>query len=853
MILLGGVLFYLTGLWFGPFLVYFPLSGVGALLLLALVLAWLEFKQHIKIRVAVLWFAIGLCGLGQTFYASNPNVPSDLVRLSSGKKVLIQGIIAAPIRHIPDGVILLLYVDSLRIHRQSYDVSEKIRLTWRQPDRSLKYGDRVQVLVRLREPFGTLNPGGFHYGSYLKQRGIQAVGSIQGEKVLTTLSNDRTGFWTNFLGKVDSWRHQVYLAAVNSLSPPALGLFLGMIIGEQTYIEQHIRDAFMAGGTVHILSISGSHLGILALGIFMGVRVVFLCLPARWLERISLILPPSRLAILLTVPVVTFYSLLAGAEMATVRSWIMIVVGCVGLWLGRERNLFAALAVAALLMLVPNPEAIRDLSFQLSYLSVVAIGFVLWSQEGVQESVSQGAFDCRFSFSPWFDRLLKNCVVGLRVTVGVSLVTLPLVAYHFHQIPWMGVWTNMIIVPLVGFVVVPIGLFSGVGGLVMGTTTLPMAGVNQWVFEGVADLVVGLSMVPGSLWFVSSPHVLTIILFWAALTLFMVAREWIRVRGCCLVLVAGIFLWWGWSPRLSWEPGELRVTFLDVGQGDATFLELPDGQTVLIDGGPAYRRLDMGRAVIGPYLFDQGIVRLDHVVATHPQWDHVGGLPWVLQNFDVGRYWSNGISRPREFYARLQNAVEVKGIPEGVLGSGDEILHSDVCSLRVLSPAGRPMPEQNSSSRQIRGRVLNNYSLVTKLTCGQHSLLFTADAEWEALDALRGHPEGIFARVTKVPHHGAKSSLHDDWVKQLQTEALVVSVGRHNRYGHPAREVVAAYGKRGIPFYRTDQDGAVIIEARLDSSELNIRTAQQAVLVPVSFDRHMWKHERENWNRIWSG
>ena len=244
----------------------------------------------------------------------------------------------------------------------------------------------------------------------------------------------------------------------------------------------------------------------------------------------------------------------------------MIVLGCVGLWLGRERNLFTALTVAALLMLVPNPEAIRDLSFQLSYLSVVAIGFVVWSQEGVQENVLHEVPGERFSFSSWFNRLLGNCAIALRVTVGVSLVTLPLVAYHFHQIPWMGVVTNTIIVPLVGFVVVPIGLISGVGALMMGTTTLPMVGVNQWLFEGVADLVVGLSRVPGSLWFVSAPNVLTIIFFWAALTGFMMSGRSSAVRKSCVVVAAGILLWWGWSPRVGWEPGELRATFLDVGR-----------------------------------------------------------------------------------------------------------------------------------------------------------------------------------------------------------------------------------------------------------------------------------------------
>ncbi len=140
------------------------------------------------------------------------------------------------------------------------------------------------------------------------------------------------------MGRVDQWRQAIHHAATTSLSPPALGLFLGMIIGEQSYIEQDIRDAFMASGTVHILSISGSHLGLLALVVFAGAGWSIRRLPASWLERLSIYLTATQFSVLMTLPIVSFYMLLAGAEMATVRSWIMIVVCCLGIWLGRERN-----------------------------------------------------------------------------------------------------------------------------------------------------------------------------------------------------------------------------------------------------------------------------------------------------------------------------------------------------------------------------------------------------------------------------------------------------------------------------------------------------------------------------------
>jgi competence protein ComEC len=293
------------------------------------------------------------------------------------------------------------------------------------------------------------------------------------------------------------------------------------------------------------------------------------------------------------------------------------------------------------------------------------------------------------------------------------------------------------------------------------------------------------------------------------------------------------------------------VTFLDVGQGDATLLELPDGTTVLIDAGPAYRRLDMGRAVIGPYLWNQGIRRLDHVVATHPQWDHVGGLPWVLRTFEVGHYWSNGVSRTEKFFQQLDSAVRSSGIQEQITAAGTEIVNTGSCSLAVLSPFRSQATGDHPLFTVSNGADLNNLSLITRLECGEHSFLLTADAEQEALDRLLHTPKGFSARVVKVPHHGARSSLNHEWVNRLQADALIVSVGAHNRYGHPASEVLAAYQRRGFPLYRTDRDGAVWFTAAPGSYDMAIATTKLQALLPVQIGFNMWAEEWANWDRIW--
>jgi competence protein ComEC len=196
--------------------------------------------------------------------------------------------------------------------------------------------------------------------------------------------------------------------------------------------------------------------------------------------------------------------------------------------------------------------------------------------------------------------------------------------------------------------------------------------------------------------------------------------------------------------------------------------------------------------------------------------------------------------------------VQEAELEEQSIGAGSDIIASGPCSLSVLSPLAKAIPITMVSTYEISGTELNNRSLVTRLDCGPHSFVFTADAELQALGHLQSTPRGYSAKVVKVPHHGAKSSLHQGWVNQIDAQAMVVSVGSHNRYGHPASEVLAAYKVRGIPMYRTDHDGAIIIEGSFDSPDLRITTAKQQQLLPVVLSENFWKHEWTNWQRLWN-
>jgi competence protein ComEC len=196
--------------------------------------------------------------------------------------------------------------------------------------------------------------------------------------------------------------------------------------------------------------------------------------------------------------------------------------------------------------------------------------------------------------------------------------------------------------------------------------------------------------------------------------------------------------------------------------------------------------------------------------------------------------------------------VRSAGLQEQTLTAGTEIVSPGSCSLTVLSPSRSQGTEGYRSGTVSSGKDLNNRSLVTRLECGAHSFLLTADAEQQSLDGLLHVPNGLSARVVKVPHHGARSSLHREWVNRLQAEAMVVSVGAHNRYGHPAPEVLDAYERRGLPLYRTDRDGAVWFTATLGSDDMTVRTTREGSLLRVQAGPRMWREEWANWARIWN-
>lgn len=832
---------FIAGLFLGSQISYFPLSTSALLLLVALGAAILERLHRFSVRQATWLYGALLAGVVYWAVAVNLTAHDPVSELSSDAAIEVTGRIVAPVQQAPDRLVMIVRVDD---PIDELGASTHVRLTWRMPERAFFQGDRVGFRAPLRHPSGTLNLGGFDYAVYLERQGVDAIATVTGSKAVQFLESGRTHVWWAIWNQFDRWRSSIRLAAVQTIPQPALGLYLGIVIGDRGYLDPDLRDQFMVTGTVHLLSISGSHLGLVALVIFVVVRWATRLLPSGWLLTLSRKITPTRVAVICTLLPVAGYACLAGAELATIRSLLMVAVGLSAIWLGQERHLFHALSAAAVGILLHDPQALFDISFQLSFLSVLAIaGWLSWPATAEPEQLQDKP------------SLLRTCIRWGRDSVAMSgivtLVTLPLVAYYFNQFPWLGLFTNVVAVPVMGILLVPLGLGIGIWQVLAGGTMLPLASLNQWLLEHFVAAVRLVSMLPGGEWHVAAPSVLAMAAFYCCLGLL-----WQRVGGMLFQWAAGagvllILLWWAWSPRMFFDGDQFRVTFLDVGQGDSAVVELPDGQVVLIDGGATYERFDMGRGVVAPFLWNRGIHTIDHVIGTHPQLDHVGGLAWVLGHFTVKRYWGSGEIRDELFYRRLQESLASQGLQEEVAREGQEILSSGPCRLMVLNPPTdepRGVPFRDS---HVGGHVLNNRSVVTRLTCGAHTMLFAADVERDGLSRMTRLPSHGPVEVLKVPHHGAVSSLNRDWLASLRPRFAVFSAGRRNPYGHPAAAVLDAYGLEGSTVLRTDRDGGVWFTGRVFDESLHAHRARESAWQLTSSTSCLWTCEQANWSRIW--
>jgi competence protein ComEC len=572
------------------------------------------------------------------------------------------------------------------------------------------------------------------------------------------------------------------------MAEPYASVMGRMVFGRAWAVPHDVYDDFRNAGVVHVLVVSGLHVSVL-LGAFLWFAFVWKYNP--WVSFI--ILAPA---------LVLFYAMTGGGPSIT-RAALMGLVFLAALAAGREYHALPSLFWAGLLMMCADPHAPFQVGAQLSFLACLGI-ILMYPRLAplVPGSWHAGA--------RWPLRLVL-------VSLCAQAPLYPLIAYCFHKVSIVSPISNLAAVPLAMAALVA-GLLCGVLGAVwsgFAAVLAPAAQALLWLLVAVVRL---FAQLPFSAVVTARPTLAQALLYAAAVGGSVMAVDaWRARRGSALtrwVLCAGMaggLLAWGFV--FEFPHAEARITFIDVGQGDSALIEAPCGRgrapvRVLVDGGGGPTSVDAafdpGERIVGQTLFGRGITRLDAVIVTHPEEDHLNGLLWTLENAPVGRVVDLGYAPGDEGYERFRNAVRARDIPYMRGRDGLVLRAGDCLILEFLHPpaAFRGLAERNP----------NDVSLVFRMRFGDKAALFAGDIEGWAEDMLvSNHVSELRCDVLKTPHHGSATSSSAAFLDAAAPRLAVISAGRANVYGHPHEPVLARFKQRNIRVLRTDRHGDIDI------------------------------------------
>jgi len=787
--------FFLAGLALGPDFsgsVSWLWPSAGLLIVLS---GWLIWRNR-GTGWLVLGLAFGLIGLGagaEVF--SPPAAPHHVYHLQGQTGLVFGGRIAEPPEVEPDRARLIIEADEvLPVGGRSRSATGRIHLTVLGHSLEVQKGQRVRFPAELREISNFENPGRFDYRRYLAGQGLWTRAFLRDPRLLAA-AVETEGFRFDFINRFRS-RALKFLDQV--IGQPARGLIKALLLGRRGEIEPEIVQTFRRLGLAHLLAISGLHVGLVALAAYW-VFLKILLLNERWTLRFNL----RRLAAVLALGPVLFYAGLAGGRPSTLRAAVMVSVFLLAQLIEKTKDYLSALALAAWIILVLQPGAVFTPAFQLSFAAAAAI-IILVPRFPATPLFSSPSPDQDSGPRKPLGRFWGLAVISTAALIG----TAPIVAWHFNRLSLWSLPANMIFTPLLSLGLIPAGLLALVLMPVfpLGTQIIFQA-MERFLWLALPSME-ALAAVPGAEVLVPRPSPAVLAGYYFIVAAVFLVRPWKRaaLAAGLVVLTFGLGLTLVHLGETS-RP-ELKVTVLDVGQGQAVCLVLPDGTRMMIDaGGFPGSDFDTGEFIVGPYLLNQGVRRLDILALSHPQADHVGGLPYLARTFGPTELWTNGSPSENPRHRELLDLARQLGLNQPDLIELHRPRQFGAATVTALAPAPDYLYRPG---RDEPWRDQNNNSLVLKVAMGRTSFLFPGDLEEKGeAEIVRRQGERLRADVLLAPHHGGKTSLTPAFLEAVRPKIVIFSAGRDNRFGFPSPEALGRVRAVGAKIYRTDRHGAV--------------------------------------------
>lgn len=689
------------------------------------------------------WSVVAFCaGFGWTVIIAQSVLDDRLAQVLEGRVLTIQGVVAdMPMRTD----------DKVRFDFTPLDgpagMPEKIRLSWYYPKKLVKAGQLWRFTVKLKRPHGYFNPGGVDYEKWLFSRRIGATGYVKNhpEPELLGRSSNRLLHWRQMIAeRMDALSHQ----------PLTRGIVKALSIGDRSDISPAQWTVFRRTGTAHLIAISGLHIGLIAGLVYFLSLQGLLWLPHRKAS-------PRFVAISVSLAAALLYAALAGFSLPTRRALSMLIIVMLALGWRRHVRKSYIVALAVLLILMGDPLAVLSAGFWLSFLAVIVILLTLSG---------------RIQKEPFYRS-------ALRVHIVVALGLLPVLALFFQQFSLLAPLANIIAVPVITLVVIPL-VFAVLVVMFFwpAMAHLLITGLDV-ILQILWRYLQGLSRINWSVYEIHDVSMATLAFAMMGVGLFLLPRGTpVRYLGVFMLLP----LFYPVDQRLP--EGEARLVLLDVGQGLAMVVESRN-HAMIFDAGARYNEnSDKGKSVVLPYLQSRGIHKLDGVIVSHGDNDHIGGVFSVLRAMPYSRVLSSVPEKLSAFKAEFCQA-------------GQQWRWDGVTFSLLSPPVGQTLGSEN------------NRSCVLLIESRQFRFLLPGDIEQEAENWLiEQYGENLRVDVLIAPHHGSKTSSSDGFLQQLAPGYILIPAGYRNRFGFPHTVVLQRYQRREIDWLTTAAAGAIIMQ-----------------------------------------
>jgi competence protein ComEC len=712
--------------------------------------------------------------------------PSDPVVLSGR---LVEDVTAGE-----DGSRLSLDVERVRVDGREHATSGGVLLTVAgtvTPAQALPWrrGRLVSAPALLRRPARYLNPGVPDHEIALLRRGTALVGTVKSALLVEVVG---AGSWADeAAASVRAWARAAIERDIGRYSARSAAIVRAILIGDRTGLDDETQERLQAAGTYHVLAISGGNVAILAAVMVFALRATGARSPT--------------VEIVAAVALVA-YAWLVGGGASVVRATVMAVT-----WLGayavdHRSHPYNALSVAACCGLVVHPLGVFDPGAWLTYGATCAIV--------IAAGMSSGRLQRR---AAW----VRAAAALFFASVAAELALFPVSAFVFSRVTAAGLVLNFAAIPLM--TVVQVGAMATLAAGAVATVPAVMLGyVTHLAASGLVESGRLVDLVPWLTARLPPPGVWTLAGYYAGWAGVLGTRaagghprlvSRVRLLGAAVTAVSGFWILAAPQPWWTMTPGELRVLFIDVGQGDAAILRCPNGASLLVDaGGAGGSRFDVGRRVVEPAVWAFGVRRLDYLVVTHGDADHMNGAAAVARDFAPREIWEGIPVPPHGPLVELRAIAAARRAGWRAVQRGDRLAIGDVTVI-----VHHPPPAQWE-----RQRVRNDDSVVIEVRYGAISIVLPGDVEATGERDVAGVLEAAPVRVLEAPHHGSASSGTEVFLRAARPVLGIVSAGRGNRFGHPHRAVLERFAAAGCPMLRTDRDGAILL--RTDGRELRVET-----------------------------